>query len=83
MKVKYETTLKVTVIHDIDTIENLKDNNEFANDLAQMICDEATTAGSVACYEIIESKIDVNVKEIENAERENIIYNDFIKNSRR
>ena len=59
MKAKYEVTLKVTVIHDIDTIENLKDNNEFANDLARMVCDEATTAGAVACYEIIESALDV------------------------
>ena len=59
MKVKYDVTLKVSVIHDIDTLENLKDNNEFANDLARMICDEATTAGGVASYEIIESALDV------------------------
>lgn len=59
MKVKYEATIKVTVVHDIDTLENLKDNNEFATDLVTMICDEATTAGGVACYEILESSIDV------------------------
>lgn len=60
MKVKYETTLKLTVVHDIDTLENLKDNNEYASDIARLICDEATTAGGVACYEILESSIDVN-----------------------
>ena len=60
MKVKYETTIKVTVVHDIDTLENLKDNNEYATDIARLICDEATTAGGVACYEILESSIDVN-----------------------
>ena len=63
MKVKYETTLKVTVVHNIDGWEmggHLKDNNEFANDLAHMICDEASICGAVASYEIIESKIDVS-----------------------
>lgn len=52
-------TLKVSVVHDIDTIENLKDNNEFANDLAHMICDEASQCGAIASYEIIESALDV------------------------
>ena len=59
MKVKYDITLKVSVVHDIDTIENLKDNSEYAHDVAKLICDEATTAGGVACYEIIESALDV------------------------
>ena len=59
MKVKYDMTLKVSVVHDIDAIENLKDNNEFANDLAHMICDEASQCGAIASYEIIESALDV------------------------
>lgn len=59
MKAKYEATLKVTVYHDIETLEGIKDNNEFALDLASMICDEATTAGAVASYQIIESSLDV------------------------
>ena len=59
MKAKYEVTIKVSVVHDIDAIENLKDNNEFANDLVQMICDEASQAGGVACYEILNSSVDV------------------------
>lgn len=59
MKVKYEVTVKFNVVHDIDTIEELKDNNEFANDLAHMVCDEASTCGAVATYEILNSSIDV------------------------
>lgn len=59
MKVMYEVTAKFVIVHEIDNIENLKDNNEFANDLAHMVCDEASTCGAVATYEIIESKIDV------------------------
>lgn len=59
MKAKYEVTLKVTIEHDIDTIENLKSSEEMSNDIVQMICDEATMSGAVASYEILESKIDV------------------------
>lgn len=60
MKVVYEATVKFQVVHEIDSIENLKDNNEFANDLAHMVCDEATTCGAVASYEILNSSINVN-----------------------
>lgn len=59
MKVVYGATIKVNISHEIDTLEDLKDNNEYATDIARMICDEATTAGGVACYEILESTIDV------------------------
>lgn len=60
MKVVYEATIKFQVVHEIDSLEELKDNNEFTNDLAHMVCDEATTCGAVASYEIIESKLNVN-----------------------
>ena len=56
----YEATLKVQITHEIDNIENLKTDRQFAEDLAHMICDEASHAGGVACYEILESKIDVH-----------------------
>ena len=59
----YEVTAKFVVSHEIDNIENLKDNNEFASDLVQMVCDEASTCGAVATYEIIESKIDIDTGE--------------------
>ena len=62
MKVKYTTTIKVTALYDIDTLENLKDNNEYADGLTEMICDEIATAGGVGVCEIIDSSIDVNRK---------------------
>ena len=79
MKAKYEVNLRVTIIHDIDTIANLKGSNEFATDLAQMICDEATNCGAVACYEIIDSKIYASVKNNNDAEKINFSYDDFMK----
>lgn len=81
MKVTYEATIKFQVVHDIDSLEDLKDNNEFANDLAHMVCDEATVAGSVASYEIIESKLDA--KESNDEIEQNAVYKDFMKNSSR
>ena len=62
MKVKYTTTIKITSLYDIDTLEDLKDNNEYAEGLIELICDETVTAGGVAVCEIIDSSIDVNRK---------------------
>lgn len=59
MKVKYETTIKVVAVYDFEGLKELKDNNEYAHDLAHFICDEVTQAGGVAKYEILESAIDV------------------------
>lgn len=76
MQVVYEMNVKIKGVYEIDTIENLKDNSEFANGVCQMVCDEIATAGGVGCYEIIESKIDITEKVKDK------IYNDFMKNSR-
>ena len=59
MKATYETTIKIKVIHEIDSIEDLKDNNEFAHCIGAMVCDEATSCGAVATYDVLESKLDV------------------------
>lgn len=59
MKATYEVNLKVVVIHDVDTLENLKSNTEMANDIATMICDEATSCGAVAMYDIVSSSVNV------------------------
>lgn len=85
MQVVYEVNLKVVVSHEIDTIENLKDNNEFAEDLRQMICDESAFSGGVAIVDILNSKIDVKeidseVDETVNNDFEKTVYNDFMKN---
>lgn len=77
MIANYEVLLKVNITHDIEGMDGLKDNKEMSEDIAKLICDEVTTAGGVATYEIIESKIDIK----ENVN--NIIYNDFVKNSYR
>lgn len=59
MKATYEATIKVKVVHEIDTLENIKDNNEFAQSIVEMICDEATTCGAVAICDVLESRLDV------------------------
>lgn len=61
MKVKYTTIMKVEVEHTVDTLKEIKADREFANDLAHMICDEATTAGGVATYKIYESTVNVSL----------------------
>ena len=59
MQVKYEVNLKVTVVHEVSEMTNLKTNSEFAQDLCAMICDEATVAGGCASVDILDSSIDV------------------------
>ena len=59
MQVKYEVELKVTVVHEVSEMEELKTNSELAEDLRAMICDEATVAGGVAVVDILNSPIDV------------------------
>ena len=59
MQVKYEINLKVTVVHEVSEMEDLKTNSELAEDLRTMICDEATVAGGVAVVDILNSSIDV------------------------
>lgn len=57
--VKYGVTVKFNFVQPFEGIENLKDNNEFANDLVQFVCDEGTNAGAVVSYEILESTLDI------------------------
>ncbi len=59
MKVIYEIMLKVTAVHEIDTLNELKDNSEYGEDIARVVCDEIATAGGVGSYEIIGTTIDV------------------------
>lgn len=59
MKAVYECTLKVKIVHDVEDLKNIKDNKEFAEDLAQMICDEATVTNGVGVVEVVESSLDV------------------------
>ena len=61
MNAMYEVTLKVTVFHKIGKeLKDLKSDREFAEDMAHMICDEATNAGAVATYDILKSSVSVH-----------------------
>lgn len=60
MTATYEVTVKLTIVHDVDKVdETLKDANELATDICNMICDEAALCGGVAMYEVIETSINV------------------------
>lgn len=60
MKATYNITLKLSIVHDIDRIdENLKSETEMANDIVQMICDESALANAVVCYELLEGTLTV------------------------
>lgn len=59
MKASYEMTLKLNIIHDIDSLEDLKGDREYAEDVCKMICDEAMQADAVICYEILKSSMEV------------------------
>ena len=60
MKAKYNNLLELTIVHDVDKIdENLKSSQELAQDICTMISDEATMCNAVCGYQILESTLDV------------------------
>lgn len=59
MKAKYKFNINVEISYDIDTLEGLKDNNEMAQDLRELICDNVIIAGGVAFCDVLKSEIDV------------------------
>lgn len=59
MKLTYEATIKFTVIHDIEQIDsNIKSDQEYAEEICRLICDESSVTDAVCCYEIMETSID-------------------------
>lgn len=58
-KLNYEVTVKFNAVFDYSRIGEIKSNDEFATDIATVICDEIANAGGVAIYDIQESKIDI------------------------
>lgn len=60
MKVEYTINLKIKAAFECDNIEDIKSNVEFAEAVAQLVCDEVATAEGVASYEIYDSIINVN-----------------------
>lgn len=53
MIVKHKVILYCEVVHEIDEVEGLKSAEEFANNVGQLICEEAPISEGVAKYEII------------------------------
>ena len=62
MKAKYKAIICVEVTHEVDKLKDIKSDREFATDLCNMICDEATNAGGVATYKIYDSEVNVTLK---------------------
>ena len=54
MQVEYSATLKVKVVHEVDDLTDIKDASQFAQDLREMICDEAVYCGAVATVDVEE-----------------------------
>lgn len=59
MNVKYKMVLEIEISQDIHTLENLKGSHELAQDVCELICDEATQTNSVVKYDILASEINV------------------------
>ena len=59
MIVKYKMKLEIEIVQPFEGFDNLKDSHEYASDVCKLIADEATTAGGVAVYDILESSINV------------------------
>ena len=54
----YKALLEITVIHSVDDLTDIKSDREFAEDIGQMIVDEATQVNAVAAYDIKYSQLD-------------------------
>lgn len=58
----YETTIKIQVAHELDSLENLKSDREYAEGICQMIADESTSINGVAVCDIVKSSLSVTEK---------------------
>ena len=58
-KLEYNITIKLKITGDFEDLENLKDGREFATDLCNMICDEATETNKTVIYDILESELNI------------------------
>ena len=85
MIVDYEITICFKVTQETDTLNNLKSDREYAEDIAHFVCDEIATAGGVVSYSIQDSCVDVtgilneDVKEKKVVNVSEKIYKDFMK----
>lgn len=59
MQARYEMIIKFEVVQEIDTLEGLKTNTEYANDVGQMVIDECTNINAVGGYEVLNSSVKI------------------------
>lgn len=59
MKATYKMTLEIEIRHDVDSILDVKSGCEMAESVGQMICDEVVMCDGVACFDILESSLNV------------------------
>ena len=62
MKAEFEINLKIKIIHSVDNLVDileLKSPQEMEQDIIELLCDEATTAGGIAVVESLGSKVDI------------------------
>ena len=85
MNAKYKCTISFEVYHDVDTLENLKSDREYACDIGVLVLDEVVKADGVATFDIKESSVDVYGKtdeeraEMETPEWKEKLYASFNK----
>ena len=56
--VRYKVLVEFDIVQDYDGEENLKDSEEFAHDVCQLVCDEVANVG-VCSYELLEHSKEV------------------------
>lgn len=59
MRADYDISVNLKLVYEIDTLEELKNDRQLAEDICRMIADEAIVAGGVASYDIIKSSVNV------------------------
>lgn len=59
MKALYKIKIEFNIIKECEEVGEIKSDLEFAEDIAQFVCDELVNGGALGSYDIIESKMDV------------------------
>ena len=71
MKVVHEFTIKCSIFHDLENLEGIKGAREFAENVGQMICDEATYSDGIATYDILDARVDIAILNNDKSNKEN------------
>lgn len=60
MKLVYEMTLSLRFVQEVEELKNIKSDREYAENVAQMICDEAVFTDTVVTYDVLNSALNVS-----------------------